>query len=107
MPPGTKMLELAVVSSFAVSNFGGSKSLVLTTKSTLGNLEESVAFPCIVIGAACWVVAAAWFVLQRTACTNGRGKCRFEALLAKRLTSKQKRTMRLRKVADIVEAIKT
>jgi len=131
VPEGTKMLELAVVSSFEVrtlvacgfelcdddgvscisfrtqvDSYGASKTLVMTTVSTLGNLEEGIAKPCLVLGCLAIVVSVVWFAFQKAPCANNEGSCRFEALLSKRLTAKQQRTMQLQSVEDIAAAIR-
>ena len=99
------MLELALVSSFDVASFNGTKSVVLTTTSPLGNLQESVAIPCFIIGGCSLLVAWLWMVVRRAPCSHGPGPCRFERLLANRLSTKQRRTMGLTSMKKIKNAI--
>jgi hypothetical protein len=98
------MLELALTSTFDVVSFNGTKSLVLTSLSPLGNLQESVAVPCIVVGCLALVAALVWFVWVRTERVGSTDRS-FAGLSLRRLSAKQRRTMRLRTAREIHEAI--
>jgi hypothetical protein len=108
VPDGTKMLEVALLSTFNTAQFNGTKSLILTSTSTLGNLQESIAIPCIVAGCLCWLASFVWYLLRCPGTSQEKPeehKCGFAALVWKRLSAKQKRTMNFGSPTDLQAAI--